>query len=202
MLKIAITGGIASGKSTVSNYIKELGYPVYDADEIYSELLKNEEIVLKICNLIGVKPKNADKKAELDRKAVSEKVFSDKDLLKKLNDYTHTRVYDEINKIADCLTDKKIVFFEIPLLFESKRENSFDKVIVVLRDKKERIKALEKRNGFNVCEAEKRIENQFDYDNFDLTKHTLIYNDGDTVLLKSKVLNVIESIEKEINTNF
>lgn len=202
MLKIAITGGIASGKSTVSGYIKELGYAVYDADKIYAELLKNEEIVLKICDLVGVNPKNAEKKAELDRQAVAEKVFSDKGLLKKLNEYTHTLVYDEINKIADCLTENKMAFFEIPLLFESKRENSFDKVIVVLRDKKEKIKALEKRNGFTEDEAKKRIKNQFDYDNFDLTKHTLIYNDGDISLLKSKVLNVIESIEKEINTNF
>lgn len=202
MLKIAITGGIASGKSTVSNYIKELGYLVYDADEIYAELLKNENVVLKICDLVGVKPKNAGEKVELDRQAVSDKVFADRGLLNKLNEYTHALVYDEINKIADSLTEKNIVFFEIPLLFESKRENSFDKVIVVLRDKEKRIKALEKRNGFTVDEAEKRIKNQFDYDNFDLTKHTLIYNDGDKSLLKSKVINVIQSIEKEINTNF
>lgn len=202
MLKIAITGGIASGKSTVSDYVKELGYLVYDADEIYAELLKNENVVFKICALVGVKPKSADGKVELDRQAVSDKVFSDKGLLDKLNEYTHALVYDEIDKIADGLTEKNVVFFEIPLLFESKRENSFDKVIVVLRDKDQRIKALEKRNGFTVGEAEKRIENQFDYDNFDLTKHTLIYNDGDMSLLKSKVFNVIESIEKEINANF
>ncbi len=202
MLKIAITGGIASGKSTVSNYIKELGYLVYDADEIYAELLKDENVVFKICALVCVKPKNANGKVELDRQAVADKVFSDKGLLNKLNEYAHALVYDEINKIADGLTEKNIVFFEIPLLFESKRENSFDKVIVVLRDKDQRIKALEKRNGFTVAEAEKRIESQFDYDNFDLTKHTLIYNDGDMSLLKSKVFNVIESIEKEINANF
>lgn len=198
MIKVAITGGIASGKSTVSEIIKNFGYEVYDADKIYADLLKDDMVVEKISALVGVEPIASENKLILDRKKVSEKVFKDKELLKKLNGYTHALVYDKIKKIF--LTCKgSAVFFEIPLLFESGGECLFDNVLVVVRDKSERVNALMKRNGFTQSQAEERILNQIDYDNFDLTRHTVIHNDGDIAALKVKVKNVIDLFEKRDN---
>lgn len=201
MMKVAITGGIASGKSTVSEILRSLGYTVYDADKIYADLIKNEEIIRKVSSIVGVEPIISDGKIALDRKGVSEKVFSDKLLLKKLNEYTHKLVYEEIEKIFKCC-NQKLVFFEIPLLFESGGETLFDGVIVVTRDKSTRINALIKRNGFTEKQAEERIYNQIDYDNFDLTKHTVIRNDGDITELTEKVKDVLSLFESKTNQNF
>ncbi len=198
MMKVAITGGIASGKSTVSEILRGLGYTVYDADKIYADIIKNEDTVKKVSSLVGVKPLVSDGMVLLDRKGVSEKVFSDKALLKILNEYTHKLVYEKIEEIFKSC-NQKIVFFEIPLLFESAGEILFDKVIVVTRDRAERINALIKRNGFTEKQAEERISNQIDYDNFDLTKHTVIRNDGDVDGLTDKVKNVLSLFESEIN---
>ncbi len=200
-MKVAITGGIASGKSTVSSFIKSLGYQVYDADKIYNDLLNDENIVKNICKIVGVEPKITDGKLTLDKSAVSKKVFYDKATLNKLNEYTHKLVYDEIDKIVRNYPSKSLLFFEIPLLFESGRQNDFDKVLVVVRDKEARIKALEERNGFTREESICRMKSQTDYDNFDFSKHTLISNDGDLSALYVKVSDVVKSLEKE-NANF
>lgn len=201
MIKVAITGGIASGKSTVSSFIKGLGYKVYDADKIYADLLKDEVIVTNVSRIAGVRPLKTDGKLILDKKAVSQKVFSDKDALGRLNAYTHKLIYDEIEKIIRKEDKEKILFFEIPLLFESGKSDDFDKIIVVTRDKTLRIKALETRNGLSEDEAMKRIINQTDYDNFDFSKHTLIRNDGDLSALRKKVSDVVKSLE-ENNAKF
>ncbi len=197
MLKVAITGGIACGKSTVSEYLTSIGYKVYSADKIYSDLLSDESVVLKICDFIGVSPQNEHGKIVLDKKAVSEKVFTDKRLLDKLNTYTHALVYAKIDEILDN-TKEDIVFFEIPLLFESKKEDAFDKVIVILRNTKERLLAAKKRDGLTEDETLLRMKNQIDYDNSDFSKHTVIYNDGDVKSLCLKVQRIVD-LWKEYN---
>lgn len=196
MLKIAITGGIASGKSTVAKILKFYGYEVYSADEIYSELLTDRDVVEKINLLVGVEPIKKDGKLILDRKAVSEKVFNDQNLLRKFNDYTHGLVFDRIEDIVNQNSRAKILFFEIPLLFESKKEGVYDEVIVVKRDLKERITAAVKRSGLSEKEVLKRIKNQIDYDNFDFTKHTVIYNDGTLNDLEGKVEKILKKLIK------
>lgn len=196
MLKIAITGGIASGKSTVAKILKSYGYEVYSADEIYSELLNDRGVVEKINLLVGVEPIKKDGKLILDRKAVSEKVFNDKSLLRKFNDYTHGLVFDRIEDIINQNSRAKILFFEIPLLFESKKEGDYDEVIVVKRDLKERIAAAVKRSGLSEKEVWERIKNQIDYDNFDFTKHTVIYNDGTLNDLEGEVEKILKKLIK------
>lgn len=197
MLKIAITGGIASGKSTVAKILKSYGYAVYSADEIYSDLLSDRDVIEKISLLVGVEPILKDGKLTLNRKAVAEKVFNDKNLLKKFNDYTHGLVYDKIDEIADKNSQAKILFFEIPLLFESGKQGDYDQVIVVKRDLKERIHGAMKRSGLSENEVKKRIKNQIDYDNFDFTKHTVIYNDGTQNDLEGEVEKILKKLIKE-----
>ncbi len=193
MLKIAITGGIASGKSTVAKILKSYGYVVYSADEIYSELLNDRAVIEKISLLVGVEPILKDGKLTLDRKAVARKVFNDKNLLKEFNDYTHGLVYDKIDDIVNK-SREKILFFEIPLLFESQKHEDYDQVIVVKRDLNERILSATKRSGLTENEVINRIKNQIDYDNFDFTKHTVIYNDGTLNDLEGEVEGILKKI--------
>lgn len=194
--RIAVTGGIGSGKSTVMKIISRYGYETIDLDEVYSELLGNEKFVLGICETTGVAPLIENGKATLDRAAVSEKVFGDAALLEKLNSYTHKRIIDAAFEKAEK-SGSRLVFFEVPLLFESGLEKSFDEVIVVKRALSERLKSAAERDGLSVLDVEKRAKNQFDYDNNDLSLHTVIMNDGDVESLEEKVRKVLSELQRK-----
>ena len=199
---VAITGGIGSGKSTVTHIFESFGYQVFSADEIYAQLIKEPLVVLKISALLGVEPKKCDSgEVFLDKKAISSVVFSDKVMLDKLNQYTHALVYDKIEQICSEATGQ-ILFFEIPLLFESKMQDRFDDVIVVIRNKEERINSVIERSGLMREEVIARMDNQFDYDNLLPTLHKVIYNDSDVEALTVKVGKLIETIKEQASTNF
>ena len=125
----AITGGIGSGKSTVCKIIKECGYQVFSADEVYKELLLSPEFVKSIYNALSIT--DADNNT-FDNKLVSSKVFENKELLKKLNDITHPKIMQAL--IEKSKKVNGVCFNEVPLLFESGLQNLYDGVIVVKRD--------------------------------------------------------------------
>ena len=188
--RIAITGGIGSGKSTVMKIIEEQGYCTVSFDEVYHDLLSDENFVSDICALVGVRPLLIDGRKTLNRQAVSDKVFSDSALLDKLNAFTH----EKITKAAFVKGDSfgaEIVFYEVPLLFESRLENLFDRVIVVMRNRDVRIAEAARRDGRSVDEVALRAEKQFDYENNDLSLHIVIENDGDLQSLKERVKKVL-----------
>ncbi|MBQ9781637.1 MAG: dephospho-CoA kinase [Clostridia bacterium] len=188
----AITGGIGSGKSLVTSYINSKGYATFSADKIYEELLKNEDFVREIYNLLQLSYKKGD---VFDRKLVSSVVFSDKTKLKLLNDLTHAKIMQKMLSLSK--NQNKIVFNEVPLLFESGYEDLYDGVIVVLRDKEERIKSVIERDGKSRSQVEDIIKNQFNYDNISQKKHILIVNDGNVKSLQGKVDVVLSEIEKK-----
>jgi len=196
-LKIAITGGIASGKSTVSKIISELGFRVYSADVIYSQLLENEDFAKKCCDFLGINPLTINGKATFDRIAAAEKIFEDSSLRLSFNEFTHAHVYRQIDKIFDIETGE-LVFFEVPLLFESGKEDLFDRVIVVKRDIEARVESAAKRDGKDREYIKKVVKSQFDYDNSLDSRHTIIYNDGDKKSLCEKVKKVVEDIRSTI----
>ena len=139
MLKIAITGNIASGKSEVEKIIAQ-NFPVFDADKIAHKFLGN-----------------------VDRRALGEKVFSDPIARKKLEEYIHPKVKDEILKIFSVSQDE-CVFVSIPLLFETGFDKLFDKIIFVQCDDKLRLERLMKRNNFTKEQALKRMNAQMPQD--------------------------------------
>ena len=191
--KIAVTGGIGSGKSTVMKIIAEQGYCTVSFDEIYHELLDDERFVSDICNLVGVRPLIVGGKKILDRHAVSERVFFDTKLLDKLNDFTHEKITKAAFIKGDSF-DADVVFYEVPLLFESRLENRFDKVIVVMRARDVRIADAARRDGRSAEEIGLRAEKQFDYENNDLSLHIVIKNDGDLKSLEQCVKKVLREI--------
>ncbi len=193
-LKIAITGGVASGKSTVSQILRSFGYLVYSADEIYADLLTIPEVVINCSRIVGIEPLNQNNMLTFDRGKAKKIVFDDSQIRLRLNAYTHELVYKKIDEIFNINGKDKPVFFEIPLLFESGRENDFDKVLVVLRSEKDRLEALQKRDGRTREESEKIIKSQFDYNNLSHIKHTIIYNDGDIKSLEEKVRAMLENL--------
>ena len=190
---IAVTGGIGAGKSTVSGIIKNLGYRVFGADEIYKKLLKNGEFKRKIYSAVGLAFNG-----RFVKKQVADVVFNDKAKLDALNEVTHGEIMSAmLKKSKKALSNAKngLVFNEVPLLFEGGYENLYDGAIVVMRDKKARIAAVTARDGISEARTVARINNQLDYEKKDLTAYTLIVNDGDVESLVEKVEKAVEEFK-------
>ena len=192
-IKIAVTGGIGSGKSAVLEIIHQLGYDVVSCDEVYKQLLQEDDFVKKVSSKMGVNPIIADGKLFLDRKAISNVVFNDKNKLKTLNEFTHGSILER----AFSLSSADIVFYEVPLLFEGGYEYLFDHVFVVVRNYESRVISAMKRDGVTKEEIERKIKNQVDYDKIDLSLHTVIENNLGIDELRAVVVNAIEEIKKE-----
>lgn len=187
-VKIAVTGGIGSGKSTVMKHIAEKGYRTFSCDEIYKDLLKESDFVKKITDSFG---DVLDSFGNLDRKRLSKIVFGDEVKLHKLNSITHPAIME---RAIMLMNEYDISFIEVPLLFENGFEKLFDSVIVVLRNKDERISAVMQRDRISEEEALSRINSQCDYENVDFTKYYVIHNMGNCALLKRNTEKVLAAI--------
>lgn len=194
---IAITGGIASGKSTFSAILRDLEQVVYDADKIYAEIIQDKSVVLKIYELLGINTDFlGDGPVYFDRKLIADAVFNDEELLQKLNNFTHKLVYEKISEIAKS-SKEPFIFFEVPLLFESGGESLFDDVIIIMREKCERILGAMIRSNLTEDEVLKRMSAQVDYDNLDKSLHTVINNNEGLCSLKIKAEKVIDYYKKQ-----
>ncbi len=186
--KIAITGGIGSGKSTVSNILKDKGYPVYSCDEIYAGLINLKEYINEIEKAFPA----AIKQGEIDKKRLAEIIFSNEQERMRLNKIAHPLIMQTLLKQMN--DDKsQIVFAEVPLLLEGNFENLFDQTIVVLRNREERIRSICERDGIPPEQAIERITAQFDYEDIE-SKNRLkkmgavfIENKGDFSTLENSV---------------
>ena len=190
-VKVAITGGIGSGKTAVGNIIKRLGYNVYSCDEIYNALLAQKEFLNKISNAFG---NEFISNGVLDRKKLADLVFADKLLLKKLNSITHPAVMTEAFNRMEV---DQLAFCEVPLLFENGYEDYFNETIVVMRDKDKRIAAVSQRDKLSENDIENRIKVQFNYDNLDFAKYYVIHNSGNLQNLELKTKETVQNIVKK-----
>ena len=190
--KIAVTGGIGSGKSTVLNMIAERGYPVMSCDRIYSELAERPEFIAKLCRRFG---DIVDDNGRLDRKKLSEIVFGDREKLAALDEITHPAIYNEMFRRAAGYD--KICFCEVPLLFEGGAQSLFDGVIVVLRNASERIAGAAKRDNVPEEAVKIRMASQFDYDNGDFAEYYVIHNNSNLAQLREEVEATLKRIEDE-----
>lgn len=188
--KIAVTGGIGSGKSAVCRILKERGYPVFSCDEINRTLLSEKSYLDGLCALFPACVKDG----KLNKAALSALVFSDKEALKTLNAYAHPRIAERLRR--DMEGAEKTCFAEVPLLFESGMTKRFDGAIVVLRNKEERIRAVVTRDGLTAEQAEARMKQQFDYDGPLPDGCLAIENDNDETALCKKVDDVLEALKE------
>lgn len=156
--KIAITGGIGSGKSMAASLIRKMGYPVFSCDKIYKEVLPSADYIQMIKEYFPAALSNGG----IDRKKLAEIVFSDEEKRKTLNGLSHPLVMKNLKmKMEEC--GDGLVFAEVPLLFEGNFENEFDEVLVIERNLASRIQAVQVRDGLDSKDVQKRIRAQFDY---------------------------------------
>ena len=158
-IKVAITGGIGSGKSTVSKYISDLGYPVFSCDEIYKNIYATDAFQNQLKEAFPTCLKNG----RVDKGLLSQTVFFNPSALQRLNKLSHPIIMSELFSQMQA-ANADVVFAEVPLLMEEKLDDDFDFVIVVMRDKEKRIESICNRDKTDRVNAESRIKNQWDYD--------------------------------------
>ena len=180
---VAITGGIGSGKSSALACIKSLGYPSFSADEfgrgIYKEKTVFEETARAFPHCIK-----------------AGEVFSDPEKLKNLNAITHPAIMKKMFAEMER-AEGRLVFAEVPLLFEEGYESLFDEVIVLVRAAEERIGAVAARDGISREDVSSRIKNQWDYEKNLPAGHTVIYNEGDIGSLDRQVTRVVQTFAEK-----
>ena len=193
---IGLTGGIASGKSTVSKILSEMGIRVVDADLIAREVMDSKEVVDKIVEEFGEDILN--KNGKLDRTKLREIAFSSKQRVKLLNSIVHPSVIVrfEDEKKKSMITGEMLVF-DIPLLYEAKMENLCNRVIVVYVDRETQIKRVMERDGSSRENAENIIENQMPLSEKLARSDIRIKNDGTIGELKEKIRDIFSKIEME-----
>lgn len=187
--KIAVTGGIGSGKSTVLKIIEGKGYHVFSCDSIYSELLCDKSFIAKLSGRFG---DILTEKGELDRKKLASIVFNDEKALTDLDTLTHPAIYKEMFRRADEAGE--LCFCEVPLLFESGAKDLFDGVIIVVRDEELRLKSVTERDQLPEEDVKRRISKQFDYNSVNFAMYYVIHNNSDFAELERQTEEIINKI--------
>lgn len=189
---IGLTGGIATGKSTVSNILKEKGYVIIDADKIAREVVEvNKPAYNKIIEVFGEEILNEDR--TLNRKALGRIIFNDGELREKLNEITHPHIFESIKEKVDILcNENELLFLDIPLLFEQynlweEYQIKFHEIWLVYLEESMQIERLMDRDGISKEEALSRIRSQMDMEYKKTRSSKLIDNSGDIEYLKKQI---------------
>lgn len=156
-MNIGITGSIACGKSTVSDYLKEKGYTIIDADKLGHVALTSEDVKRRLSETFGA---NILENNEISREVLGRLVFGNDNNLKKLNNIIHPKIKELILKLQEQHKDEDMVFLDIALLYEANFVDLVEKVAVVYVDKDVQLERLMTRNSLSKEEALKRIESQ------------------------------------------
>lgn len=188
MRVIGLTGGIASGKTTVSNLFKISGVPVIDADLVARQVVeKGTDGLTALVNRFGEGILNTD--GTLNRTELAKRMFSEEAIRSEVNDILQPLIRQEIISRMKVYKDqgKKLIVLDIPLLFEMHYENLCDDIIVVAVFVETQIARMEKRNGYTRQEALERIQSQMPLDE-KVKRATIVWsNEGTLQELEQKV---------------
>ncbi|MGL4687542.1 MAG: dephospho-CoA kinase [Fusobacteriaceae bacterium] len=195
---LGITGGIASGKSTVSNFLRELGMEILDADILSREVIEEKVNKKALLDIFGseifIKKNNEN---IIDRKKIREMVFNNKKKLEMLNNLIHPKIIEKFEnrkKISEKLKNKEIIIFDIPLLFEKKLEYLCDYILTVYTEKNIQIERIIERDKSNYNLAVKIIDSQMDICEKVKKSDFTINNSGTREELKDKLNNILKEI--------
>jgi dephospho-CoA kinase len=190
---IGLTGSIASGKSTVSNMLKEKGYPIVDADKIARQVVEPGTPVIKeIAEHFGDEVLNED--GSLNREKLGERIFRSEEERKKLNSIIHPAIRNEMIRQKEQWISKGAgtVILDIPLLFESKLQSFVEKIIVVSVTPEIQKQRLIARNELNEQEAADRINSQLPMVEKEAGADAVIDNNGTIEETKMQVETLLD----------
>ena len=186
MILVGLTGGIGSGKSTISSLLEGKGAVIIDADAIVREVqLPGSPVLTELAAKFGAEVLAAD--GSLDRQAVANIVFTDPDALKSLNAIVHPAVGKEMNRrMIEQRTTDHIVVLDIPLLTENPREGLQGKIVVDVPVEVQ-VERLVKYRGFDEADARARISRQATRELRLATADFVVDNSGDLADLQPQI---------------
>ena len=197
MKKIAITGNIGSGKTTISNILLKEGYEVFQCDKEISKLYLCSDLKKEIKRAFNDKVENLFfKNGKINKKSLSDYVFSSPVSLRKLEKIVYYHLEIEKKKFLNKNQKKRFIFYDIPLLFEKKQEDDYDYIIYLFLNKENQKKRVLKRKNMNELKLKKILKNQKD-----LSKSRKISLLLDTNNKKAQVKKNLLSYLKKIKSN-
>lgn len=158
---VGLTGGIATGKSTVSKYLAAKGIPIIDGDKAARYVVEvGMPGLQKLVKHFGTSILLPD--GSLDRKKLGAIVFSDKEKQQLLNELLHPAIYQWMDEERERLEKEQVplIVFDVPLLFETKVKRQYDHILVVAADEKIQLERLMRRNQLSEEEAKQRMDSQ------------------------------------------
>jgi dephospho-CoA kinase len=192
-MRIGLTGGIASGKSTVSGMLRELGAVVIDADQLAREVVaRGTSGLAAVVAEFGDQLLTPD--GELDRPRMGELVFGDEDARKRLEAIIHPLVFERIVEIEAGTGPDDVVVHDIPLLAESGRADTFDAVIVVDAPTEVQVERMVRDRGWSEADARSRIAAQASREDRLSIASYVVENTGTLEDLRQRVTEVFEEV--------
>ncbi|HSW86571.1 MAG TPA: dephospho-CoA kinase [Rhabdochlamydiaceae bacterium] len=189
--KVAVTGGLASGKTSVCRILESCGAYVISADQVVHKLLSpNHVIGQQVISLLG---SDVSSEKQIDRSKVAEIVFSNPEKLQALENLIHPAVLDEIERCYQEISKEKnypLFIAEIPLLYESESENMFDAVISVIADESVCKERFQKSTGYSASEFNRRMARQHHPEQKAAAADYVLFNNGDFEQLKDQVSKI------------
>lgn len=155
---VGLTGGIAMGKTTISQFLKSKAIPVVDADQIAHEILTVDEVKVKLMDTFG--ESILDKNQNIDRRKLGPIVFNDQRQLEKLNIIVQPYIRTEIVRQLDNFSASKVIVLDAPVLFEQGYEKMVDYLMVIKTSAQIQVERLMQRDSLNEIDAQKRIQAQ------------------------------------------
>jgi len=197
MLRVALTGGIATGKSYCLARFASFGVPVIDADQLARDAVAPgsralEEVAARFGAVI-LKPDGS-----LDRSALGRIVFNDRAARADLEAIVHPEVYRRISEWLATLPPRtRVAIADIPLLFETGHMHDFDRVVVVACDPREQLRRIIARDGLSERDARARLDSQWPIEEKEARADYVIKTDGTVADTDSQVRTVYELLSAE-----
>ena len=193
---IGITGGIASGKSTVTEFLRQQDYQVIDADQVVHELQEpGERLYQALLSAFG--PAILQEDGRLDRAKLGAMIFGDPELLAQSSQIQNQIIREELAHRRDLLAETEDIFFmDLPLLFELQYEDWFDQIWLVDVTEETQLSRLMTRNALSQEEAEKRIATQLSLQEKRNRADVLIDNNGPLEHTQEQLREALQKLER------
>ncbi len=196
-MKIGVTGGIGSGKTSVCRVFNVLGIPVFSADAEARRIMDSDPIVMEQVRKIA--GKDVYSQGILDRAGLASIIFNDEKRLSEINNLVHPVIFNNFRKWAEE-SGAPYVIMEAAILFESNASFVVDKIITVIAPIEERIERVTRRNMLDRDQVLERIKNQMD-DQYKIKHSDWVINNSENEMIIPDILKIHEEILKMIKYN-